>query len=244
MALIASARAREPELPLLLDSEARRCLEAGILGRALTAARELVRVRPKAGDAHFLLARVLAARGQPEAAAAADLKAAAFLPKQNAARWAVIAQGLAAAGKTDAAIDAYRTVLAIDPNLGAAANNLAWLYASEKPGELAEAQRMAARAVEASPDVAAFRDTLGWILFLRKQFDEALRELQAADKLAPDQANYIYHLGMVHFAMGRGDEARRLLERALRLDPKLPDADTARATLKLLKPESRPKPPR
>jgi len=243
VALAGAARERAPELPLLLYLEATHCLDARLVGQALTAARELVRVRPKAGLAQFTLGRVLEAQGQREAAADAYAQAAARMPKENAASWATIGQALSSADRVDGAIDAYRTALTIEPDFAVAANNLAWLYAVHRPGRLAEAEQLAEAAVRVAADFAPFRDTLGWIYFLRRKLPDAQKQLEAALRLEPDNAGYTYHLGMVHFALDHPGEARKLLRRALGLDPGLADADTARATLQLLGAESPPEKP-
>ena len=243
VALAGAANGRAPELPLLLYLEATRCLDARLVGQALTAARELVRLRPKAGLAQFTLGRVLEARGQREDAANAYAQAAARMPKENAASWATIGQALSSADRVEGAIDAYRTALTIEPDLAAAANNLAWLYAVHRPGRLAEAEQLAEAAVRVAGDFAPFRDTLGWVYFLRRKLPDAQKQLEAALRLAPNNAGYTYHLGMVHFALDRPGEARKLLRRALALAPDLADADTARATLQLLGAEPPPDKP-
>ena len=248
--LLEAARQRAPTSPLVLYMVTVRHRDAGMHGRALESARQLVRRCPRSGAAHFLLGRLLEIRNDPSGAVEAYRRAAAFLDKRSTATWVAMAQSFASAGKTDDAIDAYTTVLAADPGNAPACNNLAWLYANEKPAMLAEAERLGAKAVAASPDVAAFRDTLAWIYFIRKKHDDARREAEAAVRRAPRNGTYAYHLGMIHFVQGRREQARRLLRQALELDPKLPDADTARSTLELLekksdppKPEPKPKQP-
>ncbi|MFW6161235.1 MAG: tetratricopeptide repeat protein, partial [Planctomycetota bacterium] len=232
--LAAAARERQPDSPLLLYVGALRCIEAGAMGPALSAARKLARLRPEDGLSHFMLGRVLLAREEPEAAAEAFEKAEAALPKTRPGAWATMAQSLAAAGKIGPAIRAYETVLDLQPDYAAACNNLAWLYARHRPDRLDKAEQMARRAVQADARSAAFHDTLGWVLFLRDKLAEARTELKAANELAPNTANYLYHLGMVHFALDQAADARRLLQRALALDLAGPDAETARQTLKLL----------
>jgi len=243
VALLDAARQRAPDEPPFLYMAAVRRAEVGKRDAAVDAARALVARCPKSGAAHFLLAKLLDAQGKPRDALAAYKHAAALLPKQHADAWLTIGQELAQAGEIDGAIEAYRTALSIDPARAAACNNLAWLYARYKPGFLAEAEEIAARAVKSDPKVAAYRDTLGWIYFVRKKPQAARRELELALSLAPDNATYLYHLGMVHFELRDHDRARSLLRRALELEPTLPDAETAKATLQLLEPKAQPRKP-
>ena len=234
---IASARDRASDEPFVLYLAVMRFRGAKMLGAATRAARDLVRSRPKSGLARLQLAQLLDAQGRPQDAVKVYLEVPALLPKRDATLWAAVAQRLASGGKIDEAIEAYRTVLGIDAKMPAACNNLAWLYAQHRPVFLGDAEMLAGRAAEAMPDVAAFHDTYGWILFLRNKAEEARRELERANKLAPDTANYVYHLGMTLHKLGEADGARRLLHRALKLDPKLPEAKVIRDILILLGPD-------
>jgi len=245
--LFAAARKRVPDEPLLLRALALAQRDAGLLEQAVASARELVRLRPSSGTAHFVLGRMLDAQGQADAALEAYQRAAKQLGKEDLTAWVSIAQRFGAAERVDEAIEAYGVVLALDPDNSGARNNLAWLYASHRPGQLAEAERLASVAVRQSPKVASFHDTLGWVYFLRRRYDDAKRELKTALGLAPRKAVFHYHMGMVYFAEGLRERARRALRHALGLDPSFPGAETARAMLKLLEhkaapPETEPKP--
>ncbi|MFP4056273.1 MAG: tetratricopeptide repeat protein [Candidatus Brocadiia bacterium] len=236
--LFEAAHEAAPEEPAILHALAMARRSAGALGAALEAARELVRLRPQSGEAQMVLANLLELKGEEEDAGEAYRRAAERLDKKDLPRWYELAQWFADRGEVERAVEAYRAILAVRPEHAPAANNLAWLYAVHKPDKLDEAQRLAAAAVRHSPRVAAYRDTLGWVLFLRKDHAGARRELEAALELAPATPTYLYHLGMVRFAAGQREAARRLLSKALEIDPGFPDAHTARATLKLIEPES------
>ena len=65
-----------------------------------------------------------------------------------------------------------------DDNLGCL-NNYAY-YLSEENRELAKAEQMSYRTVQAEPDNATFLDTYAWILFKRKKYAEAMQYINMA----------------------------------------------------------------
>ena len=145
----------------------------------------------------------------------------------------------------DAAVDNYRKALAQDQNSAIAANNLAWLYASEGKGNLDEAVRLAQGVVQKNPAVAGFADTLGWVYYKKGLFAAATDQLQKAVSLdeaasqktnAPPNPSYHYHLGAALASKGDKAGAKRELEQALRLGEKTAfvEADAARKALSAL----------
>lgn len=84
----------------------------------------------------------------------------------------------------------YRAAITADPHFSDAYNSLAWLYVEKSPTEahLTEAFTLAGRAVELAPEVPEVGfalDTLGWVAYLLRRYEEALKRLQDAQKLAP-----------------------------------------------------------
>lgn len=145
----------------------------------------------------------------------------------------------------DAAIENYKKALAQDQNAIFAANNLAWLYAVHGKGNMDEAVRLAQSAVQASPEVPSFVDTLGWVYYKKGLYGPAAEQLKkavAVDETAARRNNgtpsptYRYHLGVALAAKGEKAAARREIESALRLSEKVsfPEADEARKTLATL----------
>ena len=146
----------------------------------------------------------------------------------------------------DAAIDNYRKALAHDENAVFAANNLAWLYAVHPgKGNLDEAVRLAQSAVQASPGVPSFVDTLGWVYYKKGLYGAAAEQLKKAVTVDEDASRrnngtpsptYHFHLGVALAATGDKPGARREIQSALRLSEKanFPEADEARKTLATL----------
>jgi len=134
------------------------------------------------------------------------------------------------AGQHDAAIAHYEQVLASGVDDASLINNLAYLYAQQGKN-LARALELATRAQRALPDSPEVFDTLGWVHHRRGDHDIALRLLRQAAAKLPQRANVLYHLGMVEVAAGQKAAGKGSLERALGLDPDLPQAATARASI-------------
>jgi tetratricopeptide (TPR) repeat protein len=145
----------------------------------------------------------------------------------------------------DGAIDNYRKALAKDEHAVFAANNLAWLYAEYNKGNMDEAVRLAQTAVQTSPGVPSFSDTLGWVYYKKGLYGAAAEQLKKAISMeeqaarsshdAPSPA-YYYHLGMALSANGDKAGARKQIETALRLGEKsnFAEANEARKTLATL----------
>jgi putative PEP-CTERM system TPR-repeat lipoprotein len=127
-----------------------------------------------------------------------------------------LADAYARSGDFAAARGAYQRLLSINPNDGAALNNLSnVLMALNDPGALP----MAERAVAQSPTSANAIDTLGWALHRAGQADRALQLLRDARLRAPDNPELRYHLAVVLAKSGRKNEAREELEAALKHGP-------------------------
>ena len=95
----------------------------------------------------------------------------------------------------------------LDP---AFANNLAYTLATEG-GDLELAARLADRSLALRPDSPETLDTLGWILHLQGEEEEALemlmRSIKRLDAKDPDSAEVYDHAGDVLAALGRDAEA-------------------------------------
>lgn len=87
-----------------------------------------------------------------------------------------------------------------------ALNDLAYLWADRK-AHPERAERMARRAVEAFPEEAAFRDTLGWALFRLGRHAEAKRELELAVGLGDPDPILWEHLAQTLTQLGETEAA-------------------------------------
>lgn len=117
-------------------------------------------------------------------------------------------------GHAEKARVAYEGFLATKPDAADVLNNLANLHADQLKNldRALEAARQARAAAPASPAIA---DTLGWILYQKKAYAEALPLLrESADKIG-QVAEVQYHLGMVNLKLGNDDAARTALRLAV-----------------------------
>jgi len=137
-------------------------------------------------------------------------------------------------GDTAKARDAYEKVLAVDPRAAAAANNLAWIY-SEHGGDKDKALQLAQMAKEVAPDDPRVSDTLGWILYKRGIYQNALSLLRDSAAKLPDNPQVQYHLGMTYAQLGDQPNARKALNAAIGSPADFQGKDEARKTLAALK---------
>jgi tetratricopeptide (TPR) repeat protein len=133
----------------------------------------------------------------------------------------------------DAARATYEKLLSIAPNFSLALNNLAGLY-SERPGQLDKAYDLANKAREVSPKEPHIADTLGWILFKKGEYGNALQLLQESSGQLPDLPEIQFHLGMAYYMVGEEGPARLALQKAADASADFPGKDEARERLALL----------
>lgn len=135
-------------------------------------------------------------------------------------------------GDTDAAIDLYEKLVAKQPKLVAAANNLAMLLLNHRGGVAANSSRLteldAALAASAAPAVL---DTRGWIKYKRGDIDAALPLLEQAVADQGSTAEMRYHLGMAVLRNGDKTRARDLLQAAVGSGSRFVGLDEAQSAL-------------
>ncbi|PYL50411.1 MAG: hypothetical protein DMF32_04235, partial [Verrucomicrobia bacterium] len=135
--------------------------------------------------------------------------------------------------------DAYEQVLAIDPNFVPALNNLAFLY-SEQLNDLNKAYDLARKAHDLQPQDASAGDTLGWVLYKRGDYQQALSILQESAQ-AGENSEIQFHLGMTAYMMGQTELAKTALRKAVNSADDFEGREEARrrlASLETGKPQS------
>lgn len=101
-----------------------------------------------------------------------------------------------------------------DDNYGCL-NNYAY-YLSEENRELAKAEQMSYRTVQAEPDNPTFLDTYAWILFKRKKYAEAMQYINmAVDNDTTKSAVITEHAGDIHAVNGDIEGAIKFWQQAL-----------------------------
>jgi tetratricopeptide (TPR) repeat protein len=119
-----------------------------------------------------------------------------------------------------AAADAeYRQALELNPNNAAAHDELAeWLLCQ---GRMAEALTWAQRARELDP-LEISGDTIGWILFSSRRYDESIQEYRSVLAVRPNEANALWSLGFVLIENHQPGEAIPVLEKAVSVSDRSP----------------------
>ena len=126
--------------------------------------------------------------------------------------------------------DAYEKLVSINPNFVTALNNLAYLYA-EQLNNLDKAYELARKARDLQGEDAAVGDTLGWVLYKRGDYQQALTILQESAEKAADNPEIQFHLGMTAYMMGQTDVAKAALRKAAGSDKDFPGKDESKRRL-------------
>ncbi|HEX4644520.1 MAG TPA: tetratricopeptide repeat protein, partial [Verrucomicrobiae bacterium] len=211
--LIAKQLERTPNAaePRLL--EARVNLAQGNTYQAEASLSKAIELQPDYRAAYLLLAQIYVASNQQQKALD-DLRQ--VLAKNSKDTVALLQMAIIQTLQKDykAARDTYEEMLKINPKHSQALNNLAYMY-SEQLGQLDKAYDLGRRARELLPSDPATADTLGWILYRREQYPQALNLLQESAIKLPDEPEIQYHLGMAYYMLGEETPARVALQRAL-----------------------------
>ncbi len=129
--------------------------------------------------------------------------------------------------------DAYEKLLSTEANFVPALNNLAYLYA-ERLNNLDKAYDLARKARELLGQDPSVGDTLGWVLYKRGDYQQALTILQESAQKAGDNPEIQFHLGMTAYMMGQTDLARVAFRKAASAAKDFPGKDESKRRLALL----------
>jgi len=223
---------QHPDLGALWMLQARVYEAATNLVQAEASVRKVMELDPKLVAAPLMLARVLTANGRAADALASMRQTLAKMPGDVSILMQV---GLLESelGNKAGAREAYEQALKTDPNYGLALNNLACLY-TDHFIDLDRAYELARKARELYPKDPVTGDTLGWVLYKRREYGYALTLLQQVSQALPDDPEVAYHLGMVQYMMGDEEGARASLTRATAGSSKYNGREEAAQRLQLL----------
>jgi tetratricopeptide (TPR) repeat protein len=132
-----------------------------------------------------------------------------------------------------AAREAYEKLLAINGNNALALNNLAVIY-SERFDQIDKALDLAKRARTNFPNNPNFADTLGWVMFRKGDYRNALPLLQEGAAKLTDNPEVQYHLAMAHYMLGDEAAARSAMQKAVQLPSGFPQKEEAQQRLAIL----------
>lgn len=189
-----------------------------------------IELDPNQPAAYLYLAKVYVAAGNQQAAL--DRLNGLVSKTNNAAAYMQIGTIEEMLKNYPSARDAYEKVLAVNPDFGPALNNLAYLYC-ERLGDMDKASSLAQKAYDNSPGPAT-ADTLGWVLYKKGDYSQALKLLNAsASKLGADPEIQL-HLGLTHYMLGDESAARQALQVAASSTDKFPHKEDATNCLAML----------
>lgn len=110
-----------------------------------------------------------------------------------------------------------RRIIEVDPDNADALNALGYTL-TDQTDRHEEAHELIARALEIKPDEPAFIDSMGWVQYRLKNYDEALKHLRRAlDLFKNDEV--AAHLGEVLWVVGEKEEARKVWNEGLEFAP-------------------------
>jgi tetratricopeptide (TPR) repeat protein len=119
----------------------------------------------------------------------------------------------------DRAISEYETLWKQQPGSLVIANNLASLLSDQRADKATVERAYSVASILRKSPVAAFKDTLGWIYYLRGDAKTAIPLLEEAATALSDRGIVQYHLGMSYLADGQLEKASGQFKKALGLNP-------------------------
>ena len=138
---------------------------------------------------------------------------------KNSGAHDLLARVLARCGRTGESIQEYETALALDPNVVAFQNNLAWTLVTCTDKRLRNPSRaleLAKRAVGLDKNGGACWNTLGVALYRNGEWKDAIAALQKSIAIRGYSSFDGFFLAMAHAQLGQRDEAERQCDRAIR----------------------------
>ena len=211
---------------------ARTSLAGGDIARAERSLQRAIELDSASLDAYSLLGGLYVSQSRLDDAQQTFQRMAAQ-EKKPVSAFTLMGSVLEAQHRTGDAEQAYLQVLQLDPTAPVAANNLAWIYAIQNRN-LEGALDLARVAKRGLPDDAHVSDTLGWVLYKKEMYTDAIASLGDSVKLDPDNPGYHLRLGMAHYRFGNYDSARQHLTRALQLRVDVDGAKDAQEILKII----------
>jgi Flp pilus assembly protein TadD len=120
-------------------------------------------------------------------------------------------------GRVDAAIDHFRTSLALRPGSAQAHYNLGTALTVAR--RLDEAERQYRAAIELDAGYANAHNNLGNVYLAQQKYDDAIREFEEVTRLQPESVNGFRNLAAACAAAGRFESAVAAADAALLLAP-------------------------
>jgi len=114
--------------------------------------------------------------------------------------------------------DAYEQALRLDSNNHNAMNNYAY-FMSIREENLDYARELAEKAISFEPENAAYLDTVGWIYFKKREYEQAREYIQRSIDTGDASAEVYEHMGDIYEALEDHENAIKYWNEALNQDP-------------------------
>ncbi|NTV51229.1 MAG: tetratricopeptide repeat protein [Desulfobulbaceae bacterium] len=181
---------------------------------ALAAYDKAQELSPENIESMLVAARVLTRLGKNKEAMAKYMAMVEKNPKSIPGLMGVAAL-FEAEGNNAKAMEQYKKILEIKEDYAPAANNLAWLIASEPGGDIGKALILAMTAKKALPDDPHVIDTLGWVHYHRGSYALAISQFELALQNRPDDPMITYHLALAQSGNDQKEAAVKTLDKLL-----------------------------
>lgn len=142
-----------------------------------------------------------------------DLKVLAAHAKKPAPFYNLASVAAGKMGDAEASQKYLEKAFRSDPENPSVLNNMAFSLA-EKNTDLPRALDYAKKAL-AKADTPDVQDTLGYVLYRMRRFDQAQPHFESAYKANFRDPEFLFHMGLNESRLGQRDQARELLEKAL-----------------------------
>ena len=119
----------------------------------------------------------------------------------------------------EGAIAEYEGLLKKDPGAMIVANNLASLLSEYRSDKDSIDRAYSLALMLRKSEIPSFKDTLGWLYYLRGDYKNATDLLEQAATALPNRAEVQYHLGMSYVSTGQMAKASEQFTKALALAP-------------------------
>lgn len=117
-------------------------------------------------------------------------------------------------GKKEEMVKVMKRILEIDPKHTQAINYLAYTYAEDSV-HLSDAESLARKAHQLSPEDPFIMDTLGWVLYKQGRVKEAIPWLESALTHQPNESVIAEHLGDAYILHKLPEKAKEMYRRAM-----------------------------
>ena len=206
-------------------TEAQALFKEGKLLQAIDAYQEAIRSSPQDPSLYIAAARVQVFAGQPEDAQA-NAENALLLNPNNSMAHAVRAWAMDSQGNSSEALASIQEALQLDPNNGIAhAYNVEILVNSGSFDNTTKAIEESKIALALAPDTLEAHRARGILLEATDNYEEAIREYQAALEFNDNISDLYLRLGLNYRALGASTEAIESFTRADVLNPPDPLPD-------------------